>query len=368
AFSDAFDYFPKDMEGNINLYSLEVTAKQLGISLAGQEAYEKLVRAEADGDRAMNFSDFLTIITDQNCFMQTICPEKSDSDSFDYVDARGILLFKVLLKLMELAALPRRTLFQIASYYQQKLRDCTGHKDWMDLDFLMNYRKNKTRKVLVYPLTSFVSAARISVMKEREAAAYMEKLKARVPCSSSPYAQVPIFPLINKQDAKTLVKPKKDMQKLVRQRKKEPVASMETRVIRKRNQVQEAAAIKPPAHSRKQKRSPAVSSERPNKQRHPTTDSQDKAQAHEARVAQRFRDSLALRQRQSLLKLWQKIRGAQIGQQTGSKRFHHTFSTYSWSWNACQELVTADELQALDRQRSRQQRATRQATRKKWTF
>ncbi|XP_050571394.1 EF-hand calcium-binding domain-containing protein 3 [Cygnus atratus] len=371
AFSDAFNFFPKDTDGNINLYSLEVTAQQLGISLAGQEAYNKLVCAEADGDKAMNFSDFLTTITDKNCFIQTVFPEKSDSGSFDYVDARGILLCKVLLKLVELAALPRKTLLQIASYYQQKLRDYTGHKAWLDADFLTSYRKNnkKTRKDLVYPMTSFVSAARIPMMKEKEAAAYMERLKGSVPRTSSPYAQVPIFPLILNEDTKTLVKPKKNMQKLVRQRKKEPVASTQSCSIHKRNYVQEAATLKPPARSRKQKHSPTISSAQPNRQRHPKTGNQGKTQAHtsEARVAQQYQHSLALRQRASLLKLWRKIGGAEIGRQTGSKRFHHIFSTYSWSWNACQELVTADELQALDRLNRRHRRATRQATTTKWT-
>ncbi|XP_047902403.2 EF-hand calcium-binding domain-containing protein 3 [Anser cygnoides] len=393
AFSDAFNFFPKDTDGNINLYSLEVTAQQLGISLAGQEAYNKLVCAEADGDKAMNFSDFLTTITDKNCFIQTVFPEKSDSGSFDYVDARGILLCKVLLKLVELAALPQKTLLQIASYYQQKLRDYTGHKAWLDADFLTSYRKNnnKTRKDLVYPMTSFVSAARISMMKETEAAAYMERLKGSVPRTSSPYAQVPVFPLILNEDTETLVKPKKNMQKLVRQRKKEPVASTQSCSIHERNHVQEAATLKPPALSRKQKRSPTISSAHPNRQRHPKTGNQGKTQAHtsvrssptpqlpsrsrphstphsEARVAQQHQHSLALRQRASLLKLWRKIGGAEIGRQTGSKRFHHTFSTYSWSWNACQELVTAEELQALDRLKRRHRRATRQATATKWTF
>lgn len=53
AFSDAFNFFPKDTDGNINRYSLEVTAQQLGISLAGQEAYSKLECAEADGECLM---------------------------------------------------------------------------------------------------------------------------------------------------------------------------------------------------------------------------------------------------------------------------------------------------------------------------
>lgn len=80
-----------------------------------------------------------------------------------------------------------------SSYYQQ-FRDYTGHIDWMDADFLTSYRKhnsygkhnNKTRKDLVYPMSSFVSAARISMMKEKEAAIYMEQLKGKVCTLSFP--------------------------------------------------------------------------------------------------------------------------------------------------------------------------------------
>ncbi|XP_019478943.1 EF-hand calcium-binding domain-containing protein 3 isoform X3 [Meleagris gallopavo] len=368
AFFDAFNFFPKDLDGNINLQNLEVLAKQLGISFDGQEAQKKLVCADADGDKAMNFSDFLTFITDKNCFIQTVFPDKNDSGNFDHVDARGILLLKVLLKLVELEALPQRTLFQISSYYQQKFRDCTSEKAWTYADFFMSHEKNKkNRKVLVYPLSSYLSAARISMMKEREATAYLEQLKEHVSNSESPYAQVPVFPLISKQDAKTLVKPKKDMQKQTRQRKKELVSSKEIHFSIKKKQVQEAVA-KASGQSSKKKCSPAINSESPNKRRHPPTASKGKAQAHEAQVAQRYRRNLALRKQASLLKLWQKIDGAQIGRQTGSKRFHYIFSTYSWSWNACRELVTAEELQAQDCRYRRFPLATRQPPWKKWLF
>lgn len=88
----------------------------------------------------------------------------------------------------------------------------------------------------------------------------------------------------------------------------------------------------------------------------------------DVQVAQRYRRNLALRKHASLLKLWHKINGAQISRQTGSRRFCHTFSTYSWSWNACRELVTAEELQAQDRRHRRFQPATRQPPWKKWLF
>ncbi|NXQ99314.1 EFCB3 protein, partial [Sagittarius serpentarius] len=340
AFSDAFNLFPKDPDSNMKLHSLEVTAKQLGISLTSQEVYDELVRADADGDKTVDFSDFLDIITDKKCFTQTISPKKNDSGSFDSVNARGILLLKAFLKLVELAALPRRTLFQIISYYKEKLRDCTGQKVWMDGDFLKARRKkpHKIRKKPVYPMPSFVSAARVSAMNKREAAAYVEHLKG------SPYAQAPVFPLISKQDATPLAKPRKGLQKAVRHRN-EPTASSESRFFCERNRVQEAAALKPPVHHRKQRRSRAVNTERPNTSRHLTTDSPGKAQTQKAQAAKQYRHSLALRQRCRLLKLRQKIgRG-----QSGSELFHHTFCTYSWSCNAHRELVTAADLRRLDR-------------------
>ncbi|KAM9656305.1 EF-hand calcium-binding domain-containing protein 3 isoform 3-T3 [Morphnus guianensis] len=350
AFSDAFNLFPKDPDGNINLHSLEVTAKQLGISLTSQEAYDELVCADADGDRTVDFSDFLDIITDKKHFTQTISPGKNYLGSFDSVDARGILLFKVFLKLVELAALPRRTLFQIISYYEQNLRDCTGQKVWLDGDFLKCHRKkpHKIQKKPVYLMPAFVSAARASAMNKKDKTAYREHLKG------SPYAQVPIFPLISKQDATTLAKPRKGLQKAARQRN-EPTALFASRFFHDRNRVQEAAALKPPALHRKQRRSPAVNTKRPNTPRHLTTDSPGKTQT-QAQAAKRYRHSPALCQRRSLLKLWQKIgRG-----QTGSERFHHTFCTYSWSWNAHRELVTTADLRRLDRQLCRRRRPVRE--------
>uniref|UniRef100_A0A8B9TFX1 EF-hand calcium binding domain 3 n=1 Tax=Anas platyrhynchos TaxID=8839 RepID=A0A8B9TFX1_ANAPL len=288
AFSDAFNFFPKDTDGNINRNSLEVTAQQLGISLAGQEAYSKLECAEADGE----------------CLMESqrgLVPEKSDPGSFDSVDARGILLCKVLLKMVELEALEGSSPF----YW-----DICGLSN-----LICGYQGPR-----LYFLTSSVTWPWLycdpcSIFPLPESA----------PRSSSPYAQVPVFPLILNEDTKALLKRKKNMQKLVMQRKKEPVDSTESHSIRKRNLVQEVRD----KHDPRRQGCGVGTAIQP--------------------VARQYQRDLALRQRASLLRLWQRIGGAEIGRQAGSKRFHHTFSTYSWSWNACQELVTADELQALDR-------------------
>ncbi|NWH23901.1 EFCB3 protein, partial [Grus americana] len=363
AFSDPFNLLPKDPDDNIKLPSLEVTAKKLGISLTSQEANDELVCADADRDRMVDFFDFLDIITDKECFAHTTSPGKNDSDSFDSVNARGILLLKVFLKLAELAAVPQRTLFRIISYYQQKLRDCTGQKVRVDGDSLKRCRKKpqKTQKEPVYPMSAFVSAAHVSARNKRDTAAYMEHLKGKVcplsPPLCSPYAQVPIFPLISKQHTTTRAKPKRGLQKVARQRN-EPTTSFESHFFRKRNRVQEAAALKPPAHRRKQRHFPDINTERPNTPRHLTTNSPGKTQVSKAQVAKRYRHSPALRQRRSPLKLCRKISRGQIGLQTGSEHFHHTSHPYSWLWNTHHELATT----AAPHRRDHQRRPARQET------
>ncbi|XP_062451347.1 EF-hand calcium-binding domain-containing protein 3 [Rhea pennata] len=371
AFSDAFNFFPKDPDGNINLRSLQKTAKELGISLTRQEANDELLYADADRDGKVNFSDFLTIVTDNKRFMQAIVPQKNYTGNFDSVNASGILLFEVLSKLVELAALPQRTLLEIVRYYRQKFVNCTGQKAWKDSDSLMYCRKNhrKIRKDQAY-VSSFVNAARLSFMNDKDLAAYVESLKACVPLSDSPYAQVPIFPLIPKQEAVVAGRPKKDLQKLERQRRNEPIASFENHFFHKRNWVQEVAALKLPAHFKKQRISPRVNSEVLNKPCHLRANKLDKIQADMDRATQLYRQSLALHERARLLKLWRRIRGGQIGLETGSERFHHIFSVYSWSWNVRQELVTPDDLRKVDnelyrRSRGSSARASRAAARRK---
>ncbi|NXO56085.1 EFCB3 protein, partial [Aramus guarauna] len=305
------------------------------------------------GDRTVDFFDFLDIITDKECFAQTTSPGKNDSDSFDSVDARGILLLKVFLKLAELAALPRRTLLRIISYYQKKLRDCTGQKVRVDGDSLKRRRKKppKIQKETVYHMPAFVSTTHISARNKRETAAYTEHHKG------SPYAQVPIFPLISKQYTTTRAKPKRVLQKVARQRN-EPTTSFESHFFRERNQVQEAAALKPPAHRRKQRHSPDINTEHPNSLRHLTTNSPGKTQAQKAQPAKRCRHSPALRQRRSPLKLRRKISSGRTSLQTGSDRFRHTSRPYSC--NARRELAPTAQPHRQDRQLGHRRQPARQ--------
>uniref|UniRef100_A0A8C8VI10 EF-hand calcium binding domain 3 n=1 Tax=Pelusios castaneus TaxID=367368 RepID=A0A8C8VI10_9SAUR len=339
AFRYAYNFFSKDADGNIDLQGLEMTAKKLGISLTEQEAYDELKCADMDVVRSKS-----------RWFL----------GDFDSIDATGILLFEVLSKLVEMSALPRKAMLEIVSYYRQKFLVSTGRRAWMDAGNFMGHDKkpHKPRKAQALQkgratsMSAFAGAARISVMNDKELEAYVETLRGKhciaVP-SDSPYAQVPIFPLLPNRDGMRAPKPKKDLQKLEMQRRKEPISSFENHFFHKRNWLREATEFKPPDYFRGQKTSLSLDPHLMERfvTMQPLSTSISSPQVK--KITEMYRQGMALKERNRMLRLWRRLHGGQIGLESGNHSFYHTFSTYSWSWNARQELVTPNELQEYDK-------------------
>ncbi|XP_074834810.1 EF-hand calcium-binding domain-containing protein 3 [Carettochelys insculpta] len=354
-FHQAYNFFSKDADGNIDLQGMETTAKKLGVSLTKQEAYEELSCADVDGDGKVNFSDFLTTVSDNKRFIQAVAPEKGSTEDFASIDATGILLFEVLSKLVEMSALPRKAMIEIVSYYRKKFLASTARRALIDAGSLLHPGKRHTvrkspvsQKGRVTPMSAFAGAARISVMNTKELEAYVETLKASSIPSDSPYAQVPIFPLLPNRDGMTVPKPKKDLQKLEMQRRKEPISSFENHFFHKRNWLREATVSKPPDYIKDQKTSLNLSPHLLKRRHHLTIEDLGEIRLDVKRVTEMYKQRMALKERNRMLRLWQRLHGGQIGLESGNHSFYHAFSTYSWSWNICQELVTPNELQEYD--------------------
>ncbi|XP_042332243.1 EF-hand calcium-binding domain-containing protein 13-like isoform X2 [Sceloporus undulatus] len=344
AFRDAYDTFTKDLDGNVDLSALETTAHKLGINLTEEEAFDELVYADTDGDGKVNFTDFLNIITDSKRFIQAVAPNQGDMET---VDARGILLFELVSKLVETSMLSRKTTVNIVSYYRKMFLEATGKKAWRadSIDEGAQRRrrakKSKVAKARSTPMSAFAGAARICVMNDQELRDYLEQLQDTIKPSESPYAQVPIFPLIPNRDIMLKGRPKKDLQKLEAQRRMEPLASFEDHFFRKKRWLKQE-----PKPSKPQK--PLLTLAPALTHRRLTLDNLDDIRKEVKRVTTAYRMSIALRERNKSLKLWRRLRGGEIGLETGNSTFYETFSTYSWSWNVCQELLTPRELQEYD--------------------
>ncbi|KAH0626928.1 hypothetical protein JD844_002231 [Phrynosoma platyrhinos] len=344
AFRDAYDTFSKDLDGNVDLSALETTAYKLGINLTEEEAFDELVYADTDGDGKVNFTDFLNIITDSKRFIQAVAPKKGDMET---VDAQGILLFELVSKLVETSMLSRKTTVNIVSYYRKKFLEATGKKAWRadsideDAQRRRRAKKGTVAKARSTPMSAFAGAARICVMNDKELREYLEHLQGTIKPSESPYAQVPIFPLIPNRDILLKGRPKKDLQKLEAQRRMEPLSSFEDHFFRKKRWLKQE-----PQPSKAHKTSLTLTPDLT--RRRLTLNNLDEIRKEVKRVTTAYRMSIALRERNKSLKLWRRLRGGEIGLETGNPTFYQTFSTYSWSWNVCQELLTPRELREYD--------------------
>uniref|UniRef100_A0A8D1NH01 EF-hand domain-containing protein n=1 Tax=Sus scrofa TaxID=9823 RepID=A0A8D1NH01_PIG len=305
AFQDAYNFFNKDKTGCIDLHGMMCTLAKLGMNLTKRDVYSELRCADIDRDGKVNFSDFINVLTDKNRFLKAVVPEKETC----LAGNPGILLFEILSKLVETTALPRRAIMEIVSYFRRKFQETTSGMVWSP--YTLGYGKGRFSPDICTPPSSstaaFAHAARIAITEEKDLFKFLEDLKRCNPPSDSPYSKIPIFPLFPNVDGVVMGKPFKDVQKLEMLRKKEPLNFFEDYFFHKKDW---------------------------------------KTQVK--RATDNYNLGIALEHRKQMLNLWRKIRGDLIGIDSKNESFYDTFSTYTWSWNVCQELLSPKDLRLHD--------------------
>ncbi|XP_037664899.1 EF-hand calcium-binding domain-containing protein 3 [Choloepus didactylus] len=348
AFQNAYNFFNKDKTGCIDLHGMLCTLAKLGMNLTKHDVYNELRCADIDRDGKVNFSDFIKVLTDKNRFLKAVASEKETSR--DLAGSSGILLFEILSKLVETSALPRKAIMEIVSYFRRKFQETAAGILWNP--YAMGYGKRRFKPDICTPPSSstaaFANASRVAIMKEKDLFKFLEELKRCNPPSDSPYSKIPIFPLFPDVDGVVMGKPFRDMQKLEMLRRKEPLNFFEDYFFHKREWRTQAANIKPidPVsgypndifaidHMLKRKQNWTVTEAAALKQ-------------HVKRATDNYNLGIALEHRKEMLNLWRKIRGDLIGIDTKNESFYDTFSTYTWSWNVCQELLSPKDLRLYD--------------------
>ncbi|XP_055113535.1 EF-hand calcium-binding domain-containing protein 3 isoform X2 [Symphalangus syndactylus] len=283
AFQDAYNFFNKDKTGCIDFHGLMCTVAKLGMNLTKHDVYNELKCADID------------------------LPEKETC--LDLAGNPGILLFEILSRLLEISALPRKSIIEIVSYFQRKFQHTCPGMLWSP--YTTGYGKRTLKPDICTPpsssMAAFANAARIAIMKENDLFKFLEELKRCNSGSDSPYSKIPIFPLLPNVDGVVMGKPFKDMQKLEMLKRKEPLNFFEDYFFHKRDW---------------------------------------KTQVK--RATDTYNLGIALEHRKEMLNLWQKIRGDLIGIDSRNESFYDTFSTYTWSWNVCQELLSPKDLRLYD--------------------
>ncbi|XP_025292396.1 EF-hand calcium-binding domain-containing protein 3 isoform X3 [Canis lupus dingo] len=348
AFQDAYNFFNKDKTGCIDLHGMMCTLAKLGMNLTKRDVYNELRCADIDRDGKVNFSDFIKVLTDKNLFLKAVVPEKEKC--LDLAGNPGILLFEILSKLVETSALPRKAIMEIVSYFQRKFQETTSGMSWSP--YTTGYGKRRFKLDICTPPSSstaaFANAARIAIMREKDLLKFLEELKRCNPPSGSPYSKIPVFPLFPNVDGVVMGKPFKDIQKLEMLRKREPLNFFENYFFHKRDWKTQAENIKPIDPVSGYPSDILAIDQIFKKKQNWTVMDATAIKQHVKRATDTYNLGIALEHRKNMLNLWRKIRGDLIGIDTKNESFYDTFSTYTWSWNVCQELLSPKDLKLYD--------------------
>ncbi|XP_004693478.1 PREDICTED: EF-hand calcium-binding domain-containing protein 3 [Condylura cristata] len=347
AFQDAYNFFYKDKTGCIDLHGMMCTLAKLGMNLTKHDVYNELRCADIDRDGKVNFSDFINVLTDKNRFFKAVAPE--NQTCLDLAGNPGILLFEILSKLVETSALPRKTIMEIVSYFRKKLQEASGIS-WNP--YTTDHSKRRFKSNICTPPSSstaaFANAARMTIMTEKDLFKFLEQLKRCNPPSDSPYSKIPIFPLFPNMDGIVMGKPYKDLQKLEMLRRKQPLNFFENYFFHKRDWKTQAANVKPLSPTSGYPPDILAIDQMLKRKQNWTVADVATIKQHVKRATDTYHLGIALEHRKEMLNLWRKIRGGLIGIDTKNESFYDTFSTYTWSWNVCQELLSPKDLRLYD--------------------
>uniref|UniRef100_A0A8C5KRI2 EF-hand domain-containing protein n=1 Tax=Jaculus jaculus TaxID=51337 RepID=A0A8C5KRI2_JACJA len=349
AFQDAYNFFTKDKTDCIDSHGLMCTLAKLGMSLTKYDIYNELKCADLDRDGKINFSDFIKVLTDKKRFFNAVAPEKKAC--LDFSNNPGILLFEILSKLVETSALPKKTIVELVSYFRRKFQEGNVESPWSP------YGKRRFKPDICTPPSSstaaFANSARIAIMKEKDLYKFLEELKRCNLPSGSPYSKIPVFPLFPDVDEVVVGKPAKDIQKFEMLRRKEPLNFFEDYFFHKRDWKAQAANLKPIKSASGYSDDILAIDQLFKKKQHWTVADAAAIKTHVRKATDTYNLGIALEHRKEMLNLWKKIRGDLIGIDTGNESFYDTFSTYTWSWNVGQELLSPKDLRLHDAYGSR---------------
>nr|XP_025044236.1 uncharacterized protein LOC106732544 isoform X1 [Pelodiscus sinensis] len=184
AFKDVFKVF-SSTEGNINMRGLKLILHSVGINVTHQEIHEALNRSDIDGDGQVNFTDFVTVLTDDQRFTQSMVRPKESIIHDPY--SVETLFFEVLTKLVEMSALPVKSEREVISYYEIKQRNF-----WRSFQrkSLTDYPKT-SQKRKCSGLTYFCQASRLIGLPTSQLLKSLHSLSDTSSWSDSPYATLP---------------------------------------------------------------------------------------------------------------------------------------------------------------------------------
>ncbi|XP_012658329.1 EF-hand calcium-binding domain-containing protein 3-like [Otolemur garnettii] len=182
AFQDLFKLFSSSPAGAVDMRSMKVALRNVGIQLSPQEMCEALQRADLDGDGIVSFKDFLGVLTDNQLLAQCMGQVRNSCVG----DPQGLqtLFLEMLFKLLRQGFVPSKSVQELTSYYFKKQQALRLGPDWRGRS-----RGHGHSARAHAGLTFFCQAARVGGLSSSQLSRSLHRLnKADV---RSPYSQIP---------------------------------------------------------------------------------------------------------------------------------------------------------------------------------
>ncbi|XP_023866846.2 uncharacterized protein [Salvelinus sp. IW2-2015] len=138
AFKEVFEQFAKNSDGSINEEGLASTLDRVGISISPEEVKKTLQKAHDDKDGEVGFQDFLHVMADSQRFSKCV----KGADPSQSVEVCETVFYKTLTKMLAAGILSSGTTRAIVQYYHKKtprLIRRAVRPDREDGDRVLNY-------------------------------------------------------------------------------------------------------------------------------------------------------------------------------------------------------------------------------------
>ncbi|XP_028636219.1 spermatogenesis-associated protein 21-like [Grammomys surdaster] len=182
AFQDIFKLFSCSPTGTVDMHSMKVALRNVGIQLGPQEMCEALRLADLDGDGIVSFKDFLGVLTDNDRLAQ--CMGQMKGNRVCEPPGLQTLFLEVLFKLLSQGFVPAKSRQEVTSYYFKKQRALRLSS------CARNRARGQGRPARAHTgLTFFCQAARLNGLSSSQLARSLHTL-----CRAggrSPYTQIP---------------------------------------------------------------------------------------------------------------------------------------------------------------------------------
>ncbi|XP_046887950.1 EF-hand calcium-binding domain-containing protein 3-like [Hypomesus transpacificus] len=322
AFRAAFDLFATSSRGIINAEGLSSLLETVDMKLSPSETETCLHRADYDGDGKVGFQDFLSLMTDSQKFA-TCMKVEPPPDLSQVVVVIDTVFYNALDKMLNAGLIPSIATGEIIRYYHKK----SLHHIWCAAPQVFEDRG--------HVLTYYAKGAHLIGLQPKQ---LMKHILPYAP-STSPYSK---RPSLNVSLSNTVVG-----KKVI---KKPPPAATDSLSAKTRNDVEIEEHIRQlsfqhPGTETKDLITPVkVKIELQMKNRKCLTYNEINEIKYKCKNGlNSFLDTLTHYKQRDAWKSWGSLQV--YHRALGFKAFPDTFSTYTWSWSGCRNMLQPQDLQ-----------------------